>query len=147
MKKLILLLIACLSFALVNAQSAKAVELPSEAYYTNFTGLAAVDTSSVGGAWYKEFMPNKGERLFYDFRVKVTEVSATTSATIVLAGKKMDTDTYVTITTQPYKGTGADTTISFTEASTASFYRFFRVTVTPANGKLKTAFIKAAFKK
>lgn len=148
MKKLILLLVAVIAIAVnVNAQvTSAAVQLPADQWYHEFVGIAT-DTSSTGGAWSKIIMPNKPDRLFYDFRVKVTEVSATTSATIVLKGKKMDTDAWTTITTQGYKGTGADTTVTFAEVSTATFWRFYQVVVTPANGKLKTTFIKSAFKK
>lgn len=149
MKKLVLLLIACVSFALASAQTAIPIQMNAEQWFVSYTGNATLDTVTVGNTWSKALLVNKGQRLMYNIRFKVTEVSAVTNATpvaIALQGKVFDTDTYTTITTLQYHGTGSDTTVTFSEASTASVYRYFNILVTPASGKVKTTFLKASFK-
>lgn len=149
MKKLILFLIAFVAIALsVSAQvTSPASQLGMDTWYGEYTFSATTDTSSAGGAWSKIIMPNKPDRLFYDYRVKVTEVSATTSATITFKGKKIDTDNWTPIDTLTYHGTGTDTTVTFAEVATSTFWRFHQIVIAPANGKLKTTFIKASFKR
>lgn len=147
MKKLMLILFALAITAGAFAQHVSpAVELGADQWYYKFTG-AVTDTASTGGAWSKIIMPNKPERLFYDFRVKITEVSATTSTAVAFKAKKMAGDAWTTVTTTTYKGTGTDTTITFAETSTASFYRFYQIVCTPANGKVKAETVEMALKK
>ena len=147
MKKLVLLLIACVSFAIASAQTAIPVNMSADQWFVSYTGSATLDTSSVGGTWSKALLVNKGVKLFHNIRVKITEVSATTQTVITLQGKVFDTDTYATIGSAiTYKGTGADTTVTFSEASTATTWRYFNVLIAPANGKVKTTFLKASFK-
>lgn len=137
-------ILLCLTLFVVGANAQRTLNVDS--YYDIYTGLAT-DTVSQTRTWNMYFAPNKGERLFYDFRVKLTEVVATTQTAVALQGKKMDTDSWSTITTLNYKGTGTDTTLVFAETSTASFYRFFNILITPSSGKVKPTFIKVAFKK
>lgn len=148
MKKFILFLMALIAVvASVSAQvTSPAVELDRDGWYYYFGGSATVDTASTGGAWSKIIMPNKPQILFYDMRVKITEVTATTSTAIALKAKKMDTDAWTTVTTITYKGTGSDTTVVFSEASTATHWRFYQWVVTPANGKVKVSWGKYAIK-
>jgi hypothetical protein len=149
MKKFILLLVACVSFAIASAQTAVPVTLPADQWFVSYVGNATLDTVTVGNTWYKEILPNKGQRLMYNIRVKITEVSAVSAGTpvaVALQGKVFDTDTYTTITTLNYRGTGSDTTLTYSEASTPQVYRYFKVLITPASGKVKTTFIKASFK-
>jgi len=149
MKKLVLLLIAVIGFAFAQAQTATPIQMTPDQWFVSYTGNATLDTVSVGNTWSKALLPNKGVRLMYNIRFKITEVSAVTNATpvaIALQGKVFDTDTYSTITTHQYHGTGSDTTVTYSEASTASVYRYFNILVTPASGKVKTTFLKASFK-
>jgi hypothetical protein len=149
MKKLVLLLIAVCSFAFANAQTATPIQFTPDQWFVSYTGSATLDTVSVNNTWYKEILPNKGQRLMYNIRVKITEVSAVSAGTpvaVALQGKVFDTDTYTTITTLNYRGTGTDTTLTYSEASTAQVYRYFKVLITPASGKVKTTFVKASFK-
>lgn len=146
MKKIIFIFALLLSIGAGAAVTSPAVELDRDGWYDKFTGTSA-DTSSVYNVWSKIIMPNKPDRLFYDFRVKVTEVSATTNTSIVLKGKKMAGDAWTPIDTIQYYGAGTDTTVIFSEVSTAVFWRFLQVYIAPANGKVKTTTIETAFKK
>jgi len=149
MKKLVLLLIAVIGFAVAQAQSGTTVTMPFDQWSYAYVGSSTLDTVSVGNTWSKALLVNKGSKVFYNIRFKLTEVSAVTAATpvaVALQGKVFDTDTYTTITTLNYRGTGSDTTLTYSEASTGQIYRYFNILVTPASGKVKTTFLKASFK-
>lgn len=140
MKKIVLLLIACISFAYANAQMSDA------SLYFKYTGLAT-DTVSQTRTWSYSVKPNSTYALYYDFVFKLTEVVATTQTAIALQARKFDTDSWSTITTINYKGTGSDTTFYYTQESTKQFYNEWRFLITPTSGKVKPSFIKGYFRK
>jgi len=141
MKKYILLLIACLSFGVASAQ------LSDANLYYGYTGLPT-DTVSWSRPWSKTIVPNATFTLYYDALVKITEVAASAQTAVLWQGRKFDTDTWSTITTVNYKGTGADTSIYFTQVTTKQFYNQYRLLVTPTTtGKVKITYLKAYFRK
>lgn len=141
MKKYILILIACLSFGVAQAQ------LSDGNLYYAYTGLST-DTVSWSRPWSKTIIPNATFPLYYDALVKITEVAASAQTAVLWQGRKFDTDAWSTITTVNYKGTGADTSIYFTQVSTRQFYYQYRLLVTPTTtGKVKITYLKAYFRK
>lgn len=143
MKKYILLLMACLSFAFAQAQNT----LNDSYLYYGYTGVST-DTVSWSRPWSKIITPNATFPLYYDALVKVTEVAASAQTAILWQGRKFDTDSWSTITTVNYKGTGSDTSVYFTQVSTRQFYNQYRLLVTPTTtGKVKITYLKAYFRK
>ena len=109
MKKILILLFLVALTASLQAQ--RTMEFAT--FYDSYVGVAT-DTASAAGTWSKYITINKGDAFYYDAQIKITEVSATTSTAVALQGRKFDTDAWSTITTVTYKGTGTDTTITYT---------------------------------
>jgi hypothetical protein len=143
MKKIVLFIMLAVSMAAISANE---LTLNDGKLYYKYDGTAA-DTSSVYTTWNKIVAPNATYALFYNFAVKITEVTATTATDVTLQGMKFDNGTYVPIDTVRYYGTGADTTILFTQESTKQFYNYYKIISKPANGKVKTTYIRAFFRK
>lgn len=140
MKKIILFLLLAVSLSSM-------AQLSDGNLYYKFNGTAA-DTSSVYTTWNKIISPNATFALFYNFAVKITEVTATTNVSVALQGAKFDNGSYATIgSAVRYYGGGSDTTILFSQESTKQFYNYYKVLITPANGKVKTTYIRAYFRK
>ena len=145
MKKLILFLIIAISFVSVNAQTN--VNFPKNDYYfQSYTGVAA-DTIGVGQTtWNKAYCLFVPQSVLYNVKVKVEEVTSDFKATVALQGKIHASDSYSTITTYTYTGTGADTTLVFSQPATKQVYRYFNLLVTRRSGKGKISYASESYK-
>lgn len=146
MKKLISILLLLLA-AYLAAFSQTNKTIATDKYIIEYTGVATADT--VGGTvttWDKPILLDSYNKVFYNFKVKVTETTAF-ACTIKLRGKVFSDDAYTDITTKTYTGVGTDTTVTFIQDTAASKYRYFDVLVTQTVGKGKISNIKASFKR
>lgn len=145
MKNLLMLLLIVIgaAFTQVKAQTV----LQPGTWAVEYTGVAS---DTVGAAtvttWNKGFFLNKGETLFYNAKVKVTDKVAGAACTVALQGKYFANDTYATITTMTWTGAGTDTTVLFTGNTTAVFYRYLNFLVTRTAGVAKVTSIKLSLK-
>lgn len=87
--------------------------------------------------WYYTVIPNKGERLYYEAKISLDSTGGTGGIAdlvpVLLQGRNLSTDDWTTITTTNWIGSTADTTIKFTQVTTAQFYTEYRVSITAAN--------------
>jgi hypothetical protein len=139
MKKLILLL--ALVAMTVNMFAAGEVTLKADTYYYSYTGAAA-DTSISGVVWNKAVIVNKATPVYYNIAVTVDEVTAG-SCPVIIQGKIFDGETYTPIDTLTAT---SDTTLYFTQNTTASFYRYINIQVKAGSGKFKTTAITEYYK-
>jgi len=154
MKKVIILLLAFVAFANINAQDVKrggtkGTEIAVSDFLLQYTGIAgdtiSTNRDSLAVAWY---VP-KPQSQFYDFEVKLNEVTAGGRAGVLLQGKKFNNASWATITTVNYAGTlstGADTTIYYTQTSTKQFYNYYRILVIYTAAKTKITSISGVLK-
>ena len=146
MKKIMLLLVALLSFAIMPTMAQKTVKLSPNVYAVAYTGVTADSVSATDTTFYIDVLTNKPSALYYNFRIKINDVTTSLTTTSVM-GKIFDDDPWTTITSQAYHGTGSDTTITFTQNTTAQFYRYYRIKVVYTSGKASINYIKMYFKK
>jgi hypothetical protein len=118
-----LLLIASFSMVLM---SNKSKTLRDSVYYHDFNFSAGDTISNNDTTYYVDVIANKAEPLKYDILVDIDTVSGTNTVAIVLKGKVMASDSWTDITTVNWAGT-ADTVFTFSEHSTAKYYRYWRV--------------------
>ena len=125
MKNIFLLLIMLIS--LVSFSQDKQKSLNINQYYYEYS-LGASDTVSNNDTlWYAQLFLNKTEPIKYDIQVKVDSLSGTPTTDISLQGKVFESDSWTNITTVSWAGTTSDTTFTYTENSTAKYYRYLRV--------------------
>jgi len=105
------------------------------------------DTASYATVYTRIMTPNSTYSLWYNMKIKITEVSATTSTTIILKARMFPTDAWSTVTTHTYKGTGADTTVVYQEITTKKSWNQYAIVITPTTGKVKLTTLDAAFRK
>ena len=117
------------------------VKLSADAYLYGYTGTAA-DTSISGVVLNKAVIVNKATPLYYNIAVTVDEVTAG-SCPIIIQGKIFDGETYTAIDTLTAT---SDTTVYFTQNTTASFYRYFNIQVKAGSGKFKVTAIQQYYK-
>lgn len=144
MKKLIAIIALLIGFVSVNAQTNKQATISGAIEYT---GIATADT--VGGTvttWNKPILIDRQDAVLYYAKVKVTE-TAGFACTIKLQGKYFASDAFTDITAITYTGAGADTTVIFSEASTAIKYRYVNFLITRTAGTGKVTYVRASFKK
>jgi hypothetical protein len=144
MKKFLSLLFALVLICTVSAQ--KTVKLASNLYAVEYTGVAADSISATDTAFTYDVEVNKPNALFYNFKVKLTELSSPCIMTVSVMGKMYIDDDYTTITSQAYSGGGTDTSIVFTQNTTAQYYRYYRVKVIYGDKKAKVSYYKLYFK-
>ena len=143
MKKVILLLIICLGFVSLQAQTI----LPAQKYVYSYVGVAA-DTVGVSDTiWRKSIQLNKLNGLYYNANLKVSDVAAGATATIKLKGKVFGTDEYTDISTVLWKGGGTDTIVTFTSNANKIYYRYLQFEVKRTASKAKISFINLSLKK
>ena len=143
MKKIILFLVLCLGFASLKAQ----VILPVKKFIYEFNGTAADTVGSVDTTWNKSIQLNKLDGLFYNAKVKLSDVAAGAACTVALQGKMFANDSYSTITTVDWKGGGTDTTILFTQNTNKVYWRYLNFQVTRTASKAKITKIDLSLKK
>lgn len=146
MKKIAILLFAIFAFSFAQAQD-KAVTLNNTIYYYAYSGLAADTISNNDSIWEAQVLVNKAEPVKYSMTMKLDSVSGTIGAYIFLQGKVFDTDTYTAIDTVTWSGTSSDTTFTFSQVTTAKYYRYFKIKVDSRTGteKMKINYIKFKF--
>lgn len=91
----------------------------------NFTSEDSVD--AVDSLYTIDITLNQTYPVMYDIRHKLTKVSGTPTTNVILQSKMFESDSWSTVSTVAWSGTTADTTIRFTELSTAKYVRFFRI--------------------
>lgn len=147
MKKFLclLLLFIGMAFTQVKAQT----NLQPEVWAAEYVSTSAADT--VGAAtvttWAKGWMLNKGDALFYNAKVKVSDHIAGAACTVALQGKYFAGDTYTTITTMTWLAGGTDTTVLFTGNTNKVYYRYLNFLVTRTAGVAKIDYVKISLKK
>lgn len=125
----------------------KQITLGNDTWYYQFSVGAATDTiGSSDTTYYLQWLTNKDMGLLYNVKTKLTEVSGTATVAVSIQGKVHSDDSWSNIATQTYYGAGSDTTLVFTQTSTAQFYRYFRLyydcTTSAQKVKISTAYIK-----
>lgn len=138
MKKLILLVAL---FATVCVFAANETKLAFDSYLWSVTGVAA-DTSISGKVLNKAVIVNKATPVYYNIGVTVDEVTAG-SCPIIIQGKIFNEEAYTPIDTLTAT---SDTTVYYTQNTTAQFYRYFNIQVKAGSGKFKLTNITGYFK-
>lgn len=128
MKKLLFLFSFCACFLMASAQKSATTDLIlgyDQTWYTYTSSANA--TTATDSTWYWTTMKESKSPVKYDMKIYIDSVSGTKQVTpVVLKAKKFITDSWTTITTVNWTN-GHDTTILFTETSTARQYRFWQV--------------------
>lgn len=125
MKKLIIFLTLIVTFSIgVNAQT-----LRSSSYIYEYEGEPGDSINATDSLFTKTILLNKGEGLYYNAKIVVSDATADAECTAVLKGKIFDTDDYTTITTQTWTGTDTDTTFVFTSNTNKVYYRYLQLEV------------------
>jgi hypothetical protein len=137
MKKFVVLLLLMIACFTIQAQYSKTLGVGE--YGIGYTGLAKDTVSATDTAFTYEYTVNKATPLFYNIACKVLKVSAG-SCSISIQGRIFNTDAYTNITTYTFAGSQADTTVVFTQNTTAQFYRTYRIKVLYVSGKTKVSY-------
>lgn len=148
MKKVIFLLILIIAtaFTQVVAQT----NLQPEVWATEYVSTSAADT--VGAAtvttWNKGWMLNKGDAVFYNAKVKVSDHIAGAGCSVIMQGKYFAGDSYVNIGSPlVWAGTGTDTTFTFTSNTNKIYYRYLNFLVTRTAAVAAIDYVKLSLKK
>lgn len=102
----------------------------------------ASDTLHTGDSiWtYQIWLPHHGDPLKYKIYMDVDSTGGTSAIAnrylFILQAKNSEDETYTALDTVTYQGT-ADTTFSFTETTTAQFYKKWRMYVKGTSDELK----------
>ncbi len=123
MKKITLFLIAILFVAAGFSQN-KAVTLNSTKYYYSYTGSSTDVVSNTDTMWYATVLVNKAEPVKYSINVALDKESGTPTIYAVLKARVFTTDSWSILDTISWAG-AADTVFTFTQVSTAQYYRQF----------------------
>ncbi len=143
MKKFLMFLILAIGFFSANAQTI----LKVDNYVYLYTGVAADTVSTVDTLWTKDIQLNKLEGLFYNGKVKVSDITAGAKCKVSIKGKIFATDAYTNITTVQWYGGGTDTTILFTSNTNKVYWRYLQFEVDQVATKLKVDYINLSLKK
>lgn len=151
MKKFIILIaLAIAGFSFSGTYAQKLITpnpLATDVYLVDYTGLAS-DTVGVGNTtWGYVQLLNKSDGLYYNAKVKVSDVTAGAACTVKLQGKYFDDDAFADITTYTWYGGGTDTTLVFTSNTNKVYYRYLKVLVSRTASKLKVNSVKISLKK
>ena len=148
MKNLLCLLLLFIGFAF-NQVKAQA-NLQPEVWAAEYVSVSAGDT--VGAAtvttWNRGWMLNKGDALFYNAKVKVSDHIAGAGCSVVMQGKYFAGDAYVNIgSALVWSGSGTDTTFTFTSNTNKVYYRYLNFLVTRTTGVAAIDYVKLSLKK
>ena len=128
----ILMLIGLVS----NAQD-RSVILKSNTFFYEFN-LSAVDTvNGAGGAdtlWQAQALLNKGKPMKYTVQIDLEKVSGAPNADVSFQGKVFSGDPWTTDSTVTWIATSTDTTITFSNITSLSYYRYYNIKVDAASG-------------
>lgn len=145
MKKIIFLLVAF--FAMSFAQSSAQVLLKADNYIWEYTGLASDTVSANDVIWTKSIQLNKVDGLYYNAKVKVSDVTANSQCRVIMQQKIFDSDTYAAIDSITWYGGGTDTTLVFTHNTNKTYHRNLRFVVRYIANKPKITYIGLSLKK
>lgn len=119
------------------------------------TNLASSDTIGKNDSiWYYTIFPNKGERLYYDIAINIDSVGGTGGVVglvpVILKGRRLASDAFTNIDTITWIATASatnDTTIKFSQVSTAQFYTEYQLYIKAKNDDFRALidWIKARF--
>lgn len=144
--KNIIILCTFLLIATVGLSQNRSVQFKPTEYFNEYSGAASDTISNNDSLFSIEYQLNKAEPVKYNVAVKLTKVSGTPRVVAKLQGKVFSADTYSDITTVTWYGTSSDTTIKYTQNSTAQYYRYFKLyfdaNTTAQKSKVTTATVK-----
>ncbi|HRY33404.1 MAG TPA: hypothetical protein P5531_10600 [Bacteroidales bacterium] len=127
MKKFILSVTLLFLVVLSGFAQDKICSLKSDQYYQDIT-FSTRDTITDNDTLYTvDYDLNKAMPVKYNVAVKLTKVSGAPLVVASLQGKVFSTDTWTNITSVTWHGSSSDTTIKYTQNSTAQYYRFLRL--------------------
>ena len=129
MKNLLIILSLLLSMFLISA-SAQAQDkvLQKGTSFETYTGVDA-DTLSADETWSYSVLSYSDYGKFHNVKVNLDSISGTPTCDIKLQGKVFSDDSWTDIETVSWAGTTSDTTFTFSEASTAKYYRYYKVLI------------------
>jgi len=148
MKKFLCLLLLLIGFSFTQVKAQ--ITLQPEKWFTEYVSTSAGDT--VGAAtvttWNKAWMVNKGDGLFYNAKVKVSDHIAGAGCSVIMQGKYFANDAYVNIgSAVTWAGTGTDTTITFTSNTNKVYYNYLNFLVTRTAAVAAIDYVKLSMKK
>jgi len=152
MKKLILFLFVCVSFA-ANAQLARVANpLGANVWFQPlYTGVTADTLGTVTATTWSLAVPvNKIDGLYFVAEIKLADktTGANGACTVQPQGKYFESGSYVNIgSAVAWTGVGADTTITIASVSAKTYYSYYRLSVTNTSGKSKVVHQKLIFKR
>jgi hypothetical protein len=135
--KRILFLISILAVLFINGysqeKSPQDKALDYDASWFTYTAHATTyATTATDSNWYFTTLKESHGPVKYDVKLSLDSISGTQSAVaIVIKGKKFASDDFTPIDTITW-ALGSDTTIVFTQNTTALFYRYFVIDITTA---------------
>lgn len=127
MKKLLFIILAIFSCVVIFSQESSVADkyLGYEQTWFTYNGLSNALTAT-DSVWYFTVQKESNHRLFYDFKVDLDSVGGTAQVVpVVIQGKKFLSDSFTPLDTITWTA-GADTTIYFSESTTAQQYRYYR---------------------
>lgn len=146
MKKLIIILVMFAFVVATYAQADKTMAAnDSKGSWLYESSLGSGDTIGAGDStWYYTVYPNKGERLYYNISINIDSVGGTGGVAnlvpVILQGRDLSSDSFTNIDTIAWTGSASatnDTTIRFTQETTAQFYTEYRLSITAANDSFR----------
>jgi len=151
MKKLIFLLaffaLGFVAMAQTTAVTKTLFKITPTSYVYQYTGQTADTLGAVRDSILIPLYVETSAPTFYDFKVRLHENVSACNIAVQLQGKKYGTDSYSTITSATYKGVGTDTTILFTQTTTAQHNNYYQLVFIRAANKAKITDIVGVFKR
>jgi len=132
MKKYLLILVMAFVALAINAQSrTTSVSLTDGQTYHLYKGVSA-DTCGLGTTtWYYPITTKLDFHPFYDVKLNIHRMQGTAArVACVWQARKFPDDSWTALTSTIYGGTQADTSLLYTQITTATFYREFRLSMT-----------------
>jgi hypothetical protein len=124
MKRLMILMISLLMLAFTGV--AQDASLNKGVSYAKYNGIAS-DTVNADETWDYWLANRQDYSMLHDIRVKLDSVSGTPTCDVKLQAKVFKDDIWSDVATVSWTGTSSDTTFTFSEQSTAKFYRHYRI--------------------
>jgi hypothetical protein len=121
-----MMLFSAASFAQKSSTYDKAMSYTDTWFtYTMPTGTNA--TTTTDSTWTYTVWKESDQGVKYDFKLKLDSIGGTKQRTpVVLKAKKNLSDSWTTVTTVIWLN-GNDTTVLFTQTSTAQYYRYWQI--------------------
>lgn len=149
MKKLILIALCLFAFAASQAQTNTTPITRSDFYGKVIAGTVLDTIGATQTSITKTFFINQSDMLTYAITTKISDYTtgSNLTGTVVLSGRLNEYSPWVTLTTVTYAGAGTDSTITFSESSTAKAYYLYKLVYTRTAGKGKIDYVLPTFKK